>query len=343
MDKAFYQQRPILGAVSRTAGILSLLGSGIMIYDIGRNAEKRSKPKDRIVLSMSICDFLFCFFGPVLGLLMIPSDALPGALGNQITCNIQGFIYMSSGGASSSYNVSLAINYLLLVKYGWSDERLKKAEPFLHLYPLLHGMMYISAFPLQAFNTGEVACQVGSSPFYCWLDDSCTRGEKATEIIFFIIIIGLLQFLAIVVCMVLLYRAIFNFESADGFRDNPDEDRPVRRDLSNSMRIQGIWYSMSYLLWYLPTSIQTGIFDILLDVSPLVLRIISRFTFHFIGFSNAIVYFRPRYLILRSENPAFGLLTILRMTIQDQRPPNAVQRRTSVTLTELPSSTTTTS
>ena len=80
-----------------------------MIYDISRNAEKGSKPKDKIVLSMSICDLLFSFFGPVLGLLMIPSEDFPGALGNQMTCNIQGFIYMGAMSVSSSYNMSLAI------------------------------------------------------------------------------------------------------------------------------------------------------------------------------------------------------------------------------------------
>ena len=134
MEAEFFQQRAILAAVGRTAGIFSMLGAGILINDIMKDSVRRTRSKDRLLLLMSCCDFLFSFFGPILGALMIPADSIPGALGNQVTCDIQGFIYMAGSSASSGFNVSLAAVYLLIVKFNFSEDKLKKIEPIL-LYP----------------------------------------------------------------------------------------------------------------------------------------------------------------------------------------------------------------
>ena len=323
MAEKFIRPRAILASLSRTARIFSMFGAGAIIYNITRDAAKRSKSKDRIILLMSICDFFFAFFGPVLGLLMIPVDSFPGALGNQTTCNVQGFIYIAGYGASSAYNASLAIVYLLIVRFEFPDERLKRVEPFLHVYPFLHGMFFIGAFPLQVFNMGEVTCQVIASPLGCLTNDSCVRG-KTTITLNMTSYIAFVQLLVIVACMISLYRTVLGREiSSDRFRFNA-ENRPPQRDLSNAMKSQGLWYSGSYLLWVL---IRNGIETFVGD-SPLWLKAIAAVTFHFIGFSNAMIYFRPRYLKLLSDHPDGSKLRICLYTIFGKE---EGRRRTSMT------------
>ena len=162
--------------------------------------------------------------------------------------------------------------------------------------------------------------------------------EQALVLLFSVIIVGFLQFLVIVGCMVSLYRAVFDRECAsDRFRFNPDNSTPIQCNLSNAMRVQGIWYSASYLLWYLPTTIYLVIFETILGISPFFIMIISAFTVNFIGFTNAVVYLRPRYLELLRDNPTLGRMRILQMTINDQRRHRSPRGRTSLPVTRRPS------
>ena len=69
---------------------------------------------------------------------MAPKDNdMPGAIGNDTTCTISGFTAFSCLMASSVFNVSLAICYLLIVKYEYSDERLCKLESYFLTIPIL--------------------------------------------------------------------------------------------------------------------------------------------------------------------------------------------------------------
>ena len=89
-------ERRALEIIARSVGMLTLLGASYIIQDITKGAARRKLTKNRIILFMSICDFISVFFSAVLGSLMILKDTgVPGARINEISCNVlQGFIAM---------------------------------------------------------------------------------------------------------------------------------------------------------------------------------------------------------------------------------------------------------
>ncbi|KAL7482314.1 hypothetical protein ACHAW6_007994 [Cyclotella cf. meneghiniana] len=71
------------------------------------------------------------------------SDELYGAKGNDQSCMAQGF-FIQIGTIACLLNVSLAIYYLLTIKYGWSEERFKRncARCFVFFPPIVFCLVY---------------------------------------------------------------------------------------------------------------------------------------------------------------------------------------------------------
>jgi hypothetical protein len=103
-------QRRSLVIDLRVVGILTIFGAGYIIQGIAKDAARRKPTKNRIILVMSICDFLNALVTSVLGTSMVPKGIwVPGAVGNQLSWDAQGFLTYTTGMASGSYNVSLAL------------------------------------------------------------------------------------------------------------------------------------------------------------------------------------------------------------------------------------------
>jgi hypothetical protein len=149
-------ERRFLVIVVKVVGILTILGAGYIIQDIAKDAARRKPTKNRIMLFMSSCDFLNAFVTSVIGKAMVPKGigiGVSGAVGNQLTCDVQGFLTFVTGAASALYNVSLALCYLLTVRYEYSDERLRVLEPyFLYLPIIVCLVIAITGLPFGIYN-----------------------------------------------------------------------------------------------------------------------------------------------------------------------------------------------
>ena len=80
-------------------------------------------------------------------------DELYGAKGNEQTCKAQGF-FIQIGTIACFLNVSLALYYLLTIKYGWTEERLKRkhATCVLVIPPIVIGLLFAFASLLFYYN-----------------------------------------------------------------------------------------------------------------------------------------------------------------------------------------------
>jgi hypothetical protein len=77
--------------------------------------------------------------------LPIPKDYfIQGSSGSDASCTAQGF-FIQVGTVAAYTNVSLAVFYLLQIKYGWSETRLKKVRPWLFACPIVVGMAFAFA------------------------------------------------------------------------------------------------------------------------------------------------------------------------------------------------------
>ena len=324
-------ERKSIEVVQRSAGSLALLGSLYILQDILKDPQRRSPSKNRIILLMSICDLLFSLSGPILGIVMVPSRInVPGAEGNTTTCTIQGFMVLLFAAASVFCNVQLAICYLLIVRYEYNDEDLRNLEPWFLLTPLiLSGAIAIPGLPYQVYNfEGTSNCYLAASPDGCEESDfvDCERGAPYVHYFVFVcVFLLLLSAFIIITSMVLMYATILQRER------NNDQHRfwvrssarlstqsgsitrtigtssnrssaaaPTRRTLSNTMRSQGLWYSGAFLFSFLPEALSSF-------VENYSFHIFVAFTVNMLGFSNALVYVRPRFLKFRRDYPNVGI------------------------------------
>ena len=67
-----------------------------------------------------------------------------GSQGNAASCTAQGF-FIQLGTVSSYMNVSLAVHYLLVIKYSWPENRIKKWRIGLFVCPVLVGLTFACA------------------------------------------------------------------------------------------------------------------------------------------------------------------------------------------------------
>jgi hypothetical protein len=181
--------------VPKVAAVLSLFGSSMILTELyldWRGHRQGNKARDgatsRILMSMSISDIIFSF-GYFLTTWPAPSDLtyIRFNVGNQATCTLQGFIIQLGYVASPLFNVTLALFFLLRIRYRWTDSRLKRMEPWIQgciwafalacaIYPI----------PLGMYNNAWEICWIESYPMDC-LDShrygkeasTCTRGDNA--------------------------------------------------------------------------------------------------------------------------------------------------------------------
>ena len=337
--------------IARCAGTLGLLGSIYIIQDILKDTRRRKPTKNRIILFMSICDFLFSISSPILGPLLGPKEiGAPGSIGNVTTCTIQGFMVLSSATTSAYYNVTLALCYLLIVRYEYSDDRLRKLEPYFIYIPIGMGLLIaIPGLPLHIYNFNESVCYISAKPYGCNSDGSPVECETGDYYNFLYIFNSIEIFIAacfIIGCMIMMYSATLQRErSGNRFRfstsivsttrgelnnaaalGQPPTSSPssspvrIRRNLSDVMRAQGLWYSGAFLISFSPIMLSAFI-----DTNWL--GAVMTVTIDMLGFTNAVIYIRPRFLTFRRDYPNIGIASSLWHTLVRSNLPTTTRRQ----------------
>ncbi|KAL7474041.1 hypothetical protein ACHAW6_000039, partial [Cyclotella cf. meneghiniana] len=105
--------------------MLSMAGSLFIIYDKLQTHQKHAKLMNQLLSTLSLFDIMGSIAYALTTLPTPESDELYGAKGNTKSCTAQGF-FIQIGTIACFLNVSLALYYLLTIKYGWTEERLKR-------------------------------------------------------------------------------------------------------------------------------------------------------------------------------------------------------------------------
>ena len=104
------------------SGTLSLFASVTIIWKIFQSNTKLKAPYCRIIFGLSFYDVIFSCAN-IASTMPVPavSSTYFGAIGNDITCSIQGIIFASAGGFMPFYNLSLCIYfYCIMNKFSLS-------------------------------------------------------------------------------------------------------------------------------------------------------------------------------------------------------------------------------
>ncbi|EEC48221.1 predicted protein [Phaeodactylum tricornutum CCAP 1055/1] len=105
------------------------------------------------------------------------------AVGNQATCNFQGFLLQLAIGAPL-YNCSLALCYLLTIMYDWSNDRLALMGRWVHMFIISFSVgTSILLLPLGQYNQITQVCWIIGYPSGCGNSSNirsnipCVRGN----------------------------------------------------------------------------------------------------------------------------------------------------------------------
>ena len=133
-----FNHRYSLQIAVKIGGSLSCAGSAYILQDVLRDPNKRTKSiYHRIMLGLSTMDILSSVFEWFIGSWAMPKGSWIWAAGNITTCDIAGFVSVIGYIGSPLYNCSLATFYLLQLRYGWPERRMKAIEKWLHIVPCL--------------------------------------------------------------------------------------------------------------------------------------------------------------------------------------------------------------
>lgn len=145
-----------LFVLQKISCFLSAIGSLMIISQVTRSAFNRSKPQQRLVLGLSISDLCTSIIWILTPLFMPADSGAVGAIGNQTTCNIQGFTVTLFNASAVLYMCALQLQYLLTIKYGWSETRIRGVERYMHGIPWLLGLAAaITQLSLKLFNPAD--------------------------------------------------------------------------------------------------------------------------------------------------------------------------------------------
>ena len=330
----------------KVAAFLSILGSFVIIREITSDMrEKKATALSRMLLSMSIGDLMFS------GAWFLTTWASPRELdylrdtnyGTTGTCTAQGFFMEFGGIASLLFNASLAVFYLLIVKYSYREHQMQRLEKWVQ--PGLWGAALIFAtipLPLQMYNNTHLTCWLRSYPIDChesWFvppgeTPNCTRGDNS--MLGVVLLFMAPAWICVIVAgtiMVLIFRTIRRIElrmesrygssaflgtenrnpSSNFFRTQQsfmsDQQQTVirRRKKSRKVAIQGMWYMTGFLLTFFLTTISV-IYFLATGKWNRVLDTISYIFMAMQGVWNLMNFSRKRDMVTREGRLARCLI-----------------------------------
>jgi len=310
--------------IAKVVGLLSAIGSAYIIYDMIINVkDSRDRKKnlhrsfDRLLLCLCVSDCIssIMFF---LASWSIPANApvgledvwggpgiwdkiYPHASGNTGTCTTQGFFLYIGQSSSVMFTGSIAISFLLQVKYQFREKQMRLAEKVLFGvstgFPLLTAIIILAN---RGFNPNlSGVCHIATSPYicgdesdiylsqrprlesYCAINNIDIRGKHTMTYIYLFAVSPLVVVLLIsIICMGTLFWSVRTQElRAAKFSSAAAAGRDQKQVFIKSMVYIGV-----FLFVWVPTIIVT-----LIDTSKAG-NIIVNFFAPLQGVLNVLIY-----------------------------------------------------
>eukprot|EP00525_Craspedostauros_australis_P012372 CAMPEP_0198109446 /NCGR_PEP_ID=MMETSP1442-20131203/1476_1 /TAXON_ID= /ORGANISM="Craspedostauros australis, Strain CCMP3328" /LENGTH=467 /DNA_ID=CAMNT_0043765111 /DNA_START=88 /DNA_END=1492 /DNA_ORIENTATION=+ len=262
------------------------------------------------------------------------------AMGNDMTCSLSGFIYTTSATATACYTAFISINFLLQIKYKWTEEMVvKRIEPFYHSVTIIYivgvsgfawvmesynplslvGICYISEYPDGCINEDDVECERGGAI-------SAAIGRMGSVSVLIIAIVGF-------VCTYMLHRTVRQTLSR-GMRHSMTTSAMVQQQQERKRIVtrQCVLYCLVYansMFWNILTQILISAFhveDYLGNPAVFVYLFLASICISLNGVLNLIIFVSPRYQQWRNALPNEPATYILRCALSDQELPKRESR-----------------
>jgi hypothetical protein len=346
----------VLAILPKFSALLSLFASIWIILEVLSNKSKQRLVYHRILFGFAFMD-LFVSSGRFLTTWPVPnpSEYVAFSMGNEKTCNFQGFLIQMSS-ALPIYSAMITIYFLLTIRYNFSEEKIKKNfELAFHAIPFTFGLVTSSsALYFEMFNEADLWCWIASFPKGCDkrsesdIDvELCIRGEASEAWIRYLVILPLwIIFIIIILSQVMVCRAVKVQEDRNARYTvalNVSQESSEKENRCFSL-CQNIYHSLSKVRPRTQISRSQQVFSqslffvamfYVIHLIPGIARVYEAVTGHktytlilahgvvlpLQGFSNFVVYRRPQYVRLRKQYPneRFYILMIKSLEIKGLR------------------------
>uniref|UniRef100_A0A7R9ZI35 G-protein coupled receptors family 1 profile domain-containing protein n=1 Tax=Pseudictyota dubia TaxID=2749911 RepID=A0A7R9ZI35_9STRA len=300
-----------LAVLPKVSGSLSMLGSGFIVLEILRDRKKRDQMYHRLLLGMSCLDIVVSFF-MAMSTWLAPSESdILWAVGTQTTCQIQAFMTQFAY-SSLSYNLGLAIYYLLVVGHSKRDRQLHTIEVAAHCCSLLLGLsLAIAGLALGVYRPTTLWCSNATGHSF----RSSVVEHEIHRDWFFMFAVGAVLWI-IIFCVTFVMIRVFCIVR--------QQERHVQKwrhgslyaanKLTRQVAAQAFWYSASfYVTWIVPT-----IGQILMATRgsiPFGVRVVFSISMPCQGLLNSLVYMRPRYKHILRACPEMSRFSAMKHVI----------------------------
>ena len=289
----------ILCVLQKIPSSLSLIGSSCIVSSVFRSKENRKNIQQRLVGGMSIVDILAAFTWLTTNLWMPKSyERYPATHGNDISCNIHGFMTQMFNLASVLYSLLLSIYYLLVIKYRWPDRKFRLLEKIFHIIPWSFG--FISALVpaiLGLYNPAIWNCWIATDYKEASPDDTTRALVYSFQVAFFYgPLVASISLCSISMSMIYLYVRKTELRTAGA------QVAAARLVRTKQVAWQGAFFVTAMIVtWFFAGAIRIAQrFDAII---PPGLNVLAGTLAPSQGFFNSLAYFRIRYARQRRGNP----------------------------------------
>eukprot|EP00984_Skeletonema_dohrnii_P038573 scaffold41967_cov167-Skeletonema_dohrnii-CCMP3373.AAC.1 len=220
----------------------------------------------------------------------IPRGEACLAAGTTATCTAQGFFNQTAALCTPTYNISLAIYYILVIVKGWKEHRVSKIEKYLHALPILAGFgTGFAALGLKLYNGAGWICWIAPAP------NNPERNDPNYGIYRLAFLYAdawaIIIFLAI--CMTIIYFHVLKQEKKlDKYRTSFSQKK---RKQSKKIRNQAFLYvGCMYMTWIFGSAFRFMQFAGKTPPTYIIVLFVTFFPLQ--GFFNLVVYMFPRIL-----------------------------------------------
>jgi len=324
--------------IMASSSLISIVGSSTIICMILRGPKKLRQLNNRIILSMSFVDILYS------GALLFSTTPIPrnthctfGNIGNAQTCAAQGF-FIHIGTCVPLYNAMLCLYYVARICYKIDEATIKKhCEIYMHIIALI--------LPLGVAILGVAFNLFHSRLVFCWFANECRFGDEGcgegwngtrAKVFNFVLCLSFGSFILVTLTIIASMSMIF-FElqkreraskrylfsaavaSSNSLNTRCSKRTSVAQIASEHTIKQAILYVCALLVTYSPSMV-SFIYDVVcrnrtcetpIDELNILIAI-----FHPLqGFFNFIIYIRPRYNLVKSQNREMHFWSVLKVVI----------------------------
>lgn len=295
----------ILAVCSLVAVVLSLLGSCCILYHILCLGKKEygncclgKDTFERIMVILSIFDMISSITSAAQPFLT-PKGAYALSIGNEVTCRFMGTAQQVSSSSIMYYGI-LSYYYLLVVRFRVPKDKItRSAEPLFHIlgtvFPLVTGIVGFGIDlygPMEAFPG-------------CWISyypKGCKEDECIGHIIgwFYVGIWFILFAVSVVVNNVVVYCHISKTYAPRETNQHEAEQARLLRQAAT----QGFLFVFAFFFTTVPYSVlrvMEAMRAPALERRFFLLWIFQAISLPSIGFLNALIFFRPRFIGARAS------------------------------------------